>query len=1179
MATTVMAEPPPQATNNNPMDSSTSSSNAPGRGGGQRRRRGGRGRGGGGGRGRGAERRQPQPPRTESQPQPQQPAGQETSGQPPPSSNVGADAANAKRNRRRPRRRGRGGAGRGDDAAGEDIGGGGAAQQGGGAGRRNVGADAANAKRNRRRPRRRGRGGAGRGDDAGEDIGGGGAAQQGAQGGSSAEAPPSPRTEQAMAFIADSLDGATGDTFNGNGQQRQQQSKQRNKKKGKNGQGQGQGNNNNNSSNDSEAANIDSQDGTFSSQQQQSADGEKKKKKRNRKNRNRKKNNKSQPWKEFIPEGLEDPISLQPLTDLPYPPFVIVVDSPYIPVMPGMWPPPKEADAIPSAEGENAPVQKVPAKSNSANDKEREMAILKEQWGEGVKVVNTADTPAGTNAKTNEGPDASPSNNTHTLQNRHFNLFDGRVLAYYLVSTLQFIDPLTRRDLTRPELLALDAYLAHHDLGNAGVTEAYDAKGVTVSTAGSAAQSAAGRAEILQQEARAIMSSFRMGVGGGGGGGGGGGAHRGKQQSRRSGNDPSTVKVPKDPVKVPKDPFLERQQQQQQQQQRSRQRERRDVRRVQSMGSLTEETSGNSFQRMYAAQRGGRANATAQEENYEPGAADTGIYGGDDGGMVIIDDDINPGLRSGVPTTSSGDGTSGNGTFYSARHIAEQHSQVAQAREGNFPSLPSATTAPASTTVPGTEPRDAAAAAKGGASKSLSKISNLVKKTNPKELERQRKAREEAQRRAELAKLSFFNPETALATGTRWGNATQQPAAAAAAAPEQKGPPSEAVIERNRNLAMALGVAPSTVRNTEQMLTSGWARPVTTPALTNDEFGNELLVNAANYSEALLAEARERMTELIKLEKQWKKFLMDDRAASCSLKAMDRPSRKFVHEYSDFWRLKTESFDPEGRRYIQCGKLVDTCAPYPLLSEAARKWRGPNAATAGTAIGFGGMTTIALPTGPASRPTATAPVVPPSNDGWRCPTTEQRVPLKLVPRTITEISAKTNNNNTTAPPPIPASIPASAIGGGMTRSTSTPLLSMTNEHPPPPRFADLHDKERPRLQLAPRSIPTWDELEKRHISQEEWNSMAPDRQEDILRDIEEEANRKRVAEEREREKEEARVARLEIKARKKDAQVKKERAILESAFASSDEDDDGNSSGSDWFEGDLEFDGSDDEGL
>lgn len=351
-------------------------------------------------------------------------------------------------------------------------------------------------------------------------------------------------------------------------------------------------------------------------------------------------------------------------------------------------------------------------------------------------------------------------------------------------------------------------------------------------------------------------------------------------------------------------------------------------------------------------------------------------------------------------------------------------------------------------------------------------------------------------------------------------------------------------MERNRNLAAALGVAPSTIRNgtQQQPALTGWARP--TSGAAADEFGNEL--DAAQYPDAMLSEAKERMAELLKLERRWKTFLADDRAASCSLKAMDRPSRKFVHEYSDFWRMHTESFDPEGRRYVQCSKMRDTRAPYPLLSEAARRWRGPSAAPPVVAV----VDLSTLPTGPA----------PKTSDGWR---TEPRVPLKLAPRT-------------TAAGKIPPAPPAST--SGMTRSTSTPLLSMTGERPPPPRFADLDkDSRRPRLQLAPRTIPTGDELEGLGISQDELNAMTAEKQAELLRKIEDEENKRQAQLELEREREGLRLHKLKEKARKKDEAGRKKKALLESAFAS---DDDGNSgSDSDWFEGDLEFDGSDDEGM
>ena len=148
--------------------------------------------------------------------------------------------------------------------------------------------------------------------------------------------------------------------------------------------------------------------------------------------------------------------------------------------------------------------------------------------------------------------------------------------------------------------------------------------------------------------------------------------------------------------------------------------------------------------------------------------------------------------------------------------------------------------------------------------------------------------------------------------------------------------------------------------------------------------------------------------------------------------------------------------------------------------------------------------------------------------------------------------------------------------GGMIHSTSALLLSMMGERPPPPRFAGLCEKERPCLDLAKRSIPTWDELESRNITQEEWNAMTVELQDGILKDIEAEEIKMHAQVKRKREKEAVRVYRLENREKKKKKAEVKQRAILESAFASSSDDD---SDGSDWFEGDLVFDGSDDEGM
>jgi hypothetical protein len=167
--------------------------------------------------------------------------------------------------------------------------------------------------------------------------------------------------------------------------------------------------------------------------------------------------------------------------------------------------------------------------------------------------------------------------------------------------------------------------------------------------------------------------------------------------------------------------------------------------------------------------------------------------------------------------------------------------------------------------------------------------------------------------------------------------------------------------------------------------------------------------------------------------------------------------------------------------------------------------------------------------------------------------------LKLTPRTVDE---------GTKPEPV-------VTGMGMTRSSSTPFLSMTGEKPPPPRFANLHENERPRLQLAKRQIPPPDELDKRNLTPEQWDELDNNTQEQILREIDEQNEKKRLALEREQRKIDARIHRKEHKAKQKQQVQQKKQALLESAFASDDDEDD---SDNDWFESDIAFNGSDDEG-
>jgi hypothetical protein len=178
-------------------------------------------------------------------------------------------------------------------------------------------------------------------------------------------------------------------------------------------------------------------------------------KKKKRRPRNRRPKS-TKPWLSSIPAGTVDPISLDPLEELDYPPFALVMEPPYIGIFPGMWPPPDVSN------DEDKKVGGI--KEEKKEERGREEEILKEQWGEGV-VPQTSST--------SNGKMTSGSADSQSMQGRQFYLFDGYVLAGYLTRTLQFINPYNRRDLTREELAALDAYMVVHKLGNAGVVQAY----------------------------------------------------------------------------------------------------------------------------------------------------------------------------------------------------------------------------------------------------------------------------------------------------------------------------------------------------------------------------------------------------------------------------------------------------------------------------------------------------------------------------------------------------------------------------------------------------------------------------------------------------------------------------------------------------------------------------------
>ena len=715
---------------------------------------------------------------------------------------------------------------------------------------------------------------------------------------------------------------------------------------------------------------------------------------------------KKYPWRRHIPPGSMDPITLENLVSLPYEPFALVATPPYVPVP--VWPVPEDkSDASKESETEKM------------TPEEWQRRIIEEQWGQAV-------LPATEEATQEESKESSEA--------RHYNLFDGRALAYYLVSQLQFIDPFNRRDLTRDELVNLDSYLVRHGFTDIKVVDAYDAKGVNISKAGAVGATAAGRASILQQEAQVLLNAMFGG------------------------------------------------------------------------------TSQNRLQQQYAAsqrqQHGSAGNRRSRRANE---TEDSGIYGTDDGGLIVIDDDANPGLRGrGVRNaTSPPSGDAGPShaaapnTLWSASHITSNYSHSARRQAQSFPALPTPS-APTTTDSGSSTPREQEGK---GPSRSLQRITKVVAPTNPAELKRQKEAREEAQRRAALSNLSFVEPGTA-APDTNMALPGTVPVGTTASGP------TEGQLMRNQAMASALGVAPATVR---RQLNAGWARP-SEGALELDEFGNEL--NAALYPDSLILAAREKMEQLLKLERRWKTFLADDASASLPLRPMDRELRTFVHEYSDYWKLHTESFDPEPKRYIHCVKLRDTSAPVPLLSDAARRWRGPSTAVPLQSLPRGPRETLAE-SDHTSKQTAGQATL-----SREFPPAPPREPLKLKPRSI-----PVDSPPQTAVEEVEASANADEANGQLST-----------------RFNGLFtDRERPKLALAPRSVPL------------ELPPYQP-------------AKTYNVAEERERQK-----AAIAEKAQKEREKAERKAKILENAFASSDDDSLASAGSSDWGDAEEQYSGSEDD--
>jgi hypothetical protein len=631
-------------------------------------------------------------------------------------------------------------------------------------------------------------------------------------------------------------------------------------------------------------------------------------------------------WRKFVPPGTVDPITLESIVSLSYPPFAIAAEEPWN-VVP-IWPTPSTIDA----------------------------ALVKNE------------------EKTQE----------KKITKENVNLYDGRALAYYLVSQLSFIDPLNRRDLTRPELVNLDRYLQRHSLGRAHVVEAYDNLGMTKSRAGVAFQTAQGRAELLQMEARSVMQALFSAT------------YENRQlQGRRQDRVAATEAHGRHITNT-----------------------------TEAAAAAEVNQFCSDFQQMFLGQRG---QVSHNESEVNHAVTNTSSQLGHDGitdyeeGFVIMDDDHNPSLR-------------GRSYRDVMSHASLDATRVMQSQpvSDTFPSLsetyttadlarPTVSAVPSSSSKPLSKTK--------GPSQSLKTIATMVQKTNPKELERQRKATEEAQRRAELSAFSCIVPDVMPRTQS---------------APTLGFQPSDALIERNQRLANALGVMPSTMRpNTIQR--DGWARPIESQCVL-DDFGNEL--NWIHYPLPLISQAKEHFEFILKLEKRWISFLKDDTSPSLSLRPMVRPLRKIAHEYSDFWKLQTESFDSEPKRYIHCVKLRDTQAPRPLLSEAVKFSRSSNAPPRLVATA-----TLDSPV------KSTEPLVSSVLSSSSLPTVERAIPLPPRSTSVPQGAIFERDD-------LVAKISALVPHGLPLSITATPNFPVN----PNSRFSGL-DRPRQKLNLAPRTIP------------------------------------------------------------------------------------------------------------
>jgi len=492
-----------------------------------------------------------------------------------------------------------------------------------------------------------------------------------------------------------------------------------------------------------------------------------------------------------------DPISLDPLDKLQYPPFVLVVNAP--------------------AEGEpdliRFPKTKEEAKGFDINQ---------------------------------------------------YHLFDGRVLAYYLVSQMQFIDPLNRRDLSTAELNHLDCYLKEYMLiprnrrknkKKVGVVmEAYKSKeqAGAVNEAGQAAQSEHARADAMQRDATEILHALFSGNNG---------SHSRTQphnstsHSSRSGPSSSFITQ------------FEREHREEERSFRTRlaatQHTRNGGYETQGLRIIDEDSHPELAGDVVQAVNTNHASMPMGSHHHD------NYYGesrqGHDAitnsahsstGIVVIDEDRFPALHGQSSNSIMGVSHTSNGQFNERRIGQVSPLSSTQSNLNAFPSLETATRIDSFSNINGQPTSSMNLKWSNNISSSLKRISNLVKPTDRKEVAKQRRARDNARRMLEVSQLTYeeailhdqgHSSEVvdSMDDMSEQINLSQPPVAV-----------NEAKIERNRNLADALGVKSAAKRQSDCM--RGWSRLSTTGNHTLfDEFQSELTM--ADYPDSLKREAKENI--------------------------------------------------------------------------------------------------------------------------------------------------------------------------------------------------------------------------------------------------------------------------------------------------------------------------------